>query len=672
MIYLVFFFLFLSAVPAFAQYADTLGRDLAITGIQDGATIKLRWATGSPVVWSTIKRHGIWLTRHEARATTSDTLNAGQRLNVWPEARWQQLAQTLPAAAQAAQLLRNDEPERAGLSDYALADLEQNKLTSLLLLAEFSFEIAEGLALAYADREVQSDKLYKYEIVLPDTVFGDTLRAEFYLDTSTGSTLPPVLGLEATPGDGVILLKWMQTQIHSGYFVERRQPGTTEWQRLNQQPLLFASNYPYKHLYKDSVDNYITYQYRVRGIDAFGRLSPPSEAAATFARDLTPPSPPYNLKWAIRDSGVVITWTNPPPEPDLVGYGMLRSTKADEDYRPVHRKLLSPGTTSYFDVVPGPGTYFYRLVAADTARNVSVMSVRAMAVVADSIAPAPPVNLQAIADTTGMIHLTWSPPNDRDVGGYRIYRRIRGSGNYEFLPITPGPVTDTTFADTLMASVRDRFVYRVRTVDMVGNYSAPSEPVTVRFPDVDPPAPPIIEDYSIADRRVRIRYVSASRDVAQYEIQRYLRGMTEPPMAMTTAATTWEDTTAGHGIEYQYQIAAVDSAGNRSAPSKALFARPFWKMKLAAPPAPEVSYNPPNQAVTVRWSFPSEAEWSAIVFRKLDNRQFLQISPLLQATAFVDSDIKSGQYAYAVRFYFPGQGGTPLGKEAVIEVPAQE
>ena len=83
-------------------------------------------------------------------------------------------------------------------------------------------------------------------------------------------------------------------------------------------------------------------------------------------------------------TGVLVTWTNPPREPDLAGYALLRSRNPEQDYRPVHRQLLAPGTDSYRDTVAAPGTYFYRLVASDTAGNLSPMSVRAMAGVADS------------------------------------------------------------------------------------------------------------------------------------------------------------------------------------------------------------------------------------------------------------------------------------------------
>jgi fibronectin type 3 domain-containing protein len=660
--------LFLAAVSLHGQTND--GRTLALEGVYDHGVVLLRWVTGSPVVWDLLRREGVPLTRQESREKDPG-LVPGAPLRVWSEEQWQAAAKKEAAAAQVLGLLREVGKEHKDLSDYAKADLEQNTLTSLALLAEFNFDVAQGLALAYKDAKVDTGKVYRYVIEIRDPVHGDTLTAECYVNTSMQLPLIPVTGVKATEGDGYIDLSWDRVGLHSGFFVERREAGAGEWKRLNIAPRLYASNFKEVKLYRDSVANNRRYEYRVLGTDGFGRVSEPSDVVSVSGRDLTPPAPPGNVQWKKKDKGVMITWTPPRRVPDLAGYVMLRSKNPDQDYEPIHKELLAPTVTSYYDVLPKSGTYFYRLVSSDTAGNLSPMSVRAMAVVDDTIAASAPTGLIASADTNGIIHLRWKHVREEDVAGYRLYRMIKGGKNPEFVPLTGVVQTDTVYHDTLQVNVRDRFTYRVRSVDFAGNYSVPSAAVGISLPDRLPPVPPVFQDYSVKDRLVHLRYVSASKDVARYEIRRTLLASNIIERKITTKTTSWTDSSARHGNEYRYEVLAIDSAGNVSEPSKAVMIKPFWKVELKTPAAPIVALHPKmKKAVTVSWQYPEAQSYSAIVFRKKDDGAYFQLSPLLTASNFTDSSAAGpARYEYALRFYVREQGGTEMSAPAKIAVP---
>ncbi len=483
-------------------------------------------------------------------------------------------------------------------------------------MAEFDPRLAQGLALAYRDADAEADRAYRYRVLVPDTAAGDTISAAAWLTTDLVVAPPPVTGLEARAGDGAIDLAWDRRPHHSGYHLERRRVGgPDDWTRLTGRPLVFSERYPRPYLYRDTVPNGGRVEYRVVGVDAFGREAEPSVAVEQYARDLTPPAPPYAIRAEKRDATVAIAWTNPPAEPDLAGYGVLRSTDPDTDYRPVHEELLPPGTTSYGDAPPGFGTYFYRLVAADTAGNVSVMSVRAMAVVEDTVAPPAPEGLAAVADTSGVVTLTWRHRPEPDVGGYRVYRMLPRGRLREFVPLTPGTLVDSIFTDTLPPQVRDRFVYRVRAVDFAGNHGEPSAEAAVRMPDRTPPVAPAILDHSVADRRVLLRFASPSGDVAAYEVRRHPEGAGAPDTVAATSAGVWADSTAVDGVFYRYEVVAVDSAGNRSAPSRPAGIRPVWPVPLAPPPPPRVRIDGAGRVV-VEWAYPGTGGWSAIVYRR--------------------------------------------------------
>jgi len=657
------------SIKGAVSQSDSLGRDLAIKGIYENGANKIRWGTGNTAVWMLIRQNGVLLTRQESAEDSAIILNNGQPIRVWDDSLWEQYSRKEPASAQVVTLLKHSAKDQKGLSDYALADLEQNRLTSLLLLAEFKFEFAQGLALAFVDSAITSDGIYRYQILIADPAFGDTLAAGCYVSAKYVSPLPPVYDLSGISGDRFINLEWSRLKIFSGYFIERTISGKDHWERLNLRPLIFADNYNRPYMYQDSVANYVLYEYRVLGVDAYERSSPPSEPIEVMGRDLTPPQPPYALSSQEKPGGAEIYWKNQPPEPDLAGYGLLKSRRPDDDYRPVLGELLPPGTTMYFDSLPNSGTYFYRLVAADTSGNISVMSVRAMVVIDDTIPPAPPTGLTAIVDTSGQVMLKWVHNAEDDVEGYRVYRMITGGARTEYFPLSPGPITDSTYIDTLMSSLRDNFGYYVKCVDFAGNYSDPSREVRVQLPDMNKPATPIIENYSVTDSLIIFSYISPSRDVMEYQINRFKMDINDTDLVVRTRSTVWSDTSAVNGIEYYYNIIAIDSANNESLSSKPLYIKSFHPVDKISPDAPEVKYQMSEKVVNIKWVLPEDKSATAIVFRRQGNGAFVQLSPRLNSSNFIDKHVSSGTYEYAVKIYYEGWGGTNMGKSSIINIP---
>ena len=191
----------------------------------------------------------------------------------------------------------------------------------------------------------------------------------------------------------------------------------------------------------------------------------------------------------------------------------------------------------------------------------------------------------------------------------------------------------TVFTDTLLATARDRSVYRVRSVDFAGNYSAPGAPVGVTLPDRLPPVVPTFLGNEVAGGRVHLRFASPSADVAAYEIRRTPQGAASADVTERSTTGEWTDRGAKHGIEYRYQIVAIDSAGNRSVPSRPLVVKPYWKEEIPAPPGPALAVSAgPKTAVSVSWHVPEGGQYSAIVFRRKGEGAFLQLSPLLPGT----------------------------------------
>src|SRR5512132_918905 len=97
-------------------------------------------------------------------------------------------------------------------------------------------------------------------------------------------------------------------------------------------------------------------------------------AGYTFPQDTTAPAAPQNLAATAASGSVALSWSAN-GEPDLAGYNLWRSTSSpvDTSGSPLNgTDLIAPQKTSYSDSGLTNGTtYYYALVAVDTADNAS-------------------------------------------------------------------------------------------------------------------------------------------------------------------------------------------------------------------------------------------------------------------------------------------------------------
>ncbi len=86
----------------------------------------------------------------------------------------------------------------------------------------------------------------------------------------------------------------------------------------------------------------------------------------------------------------------------------------------------------------------------------------------DTFPPAAPKGLQAVP-SEGAISLLWDSNAEPDLAGYLV---LRGQSADTLQPVTPSPITEVNFKDTVPSGVR--YFYAVVAVDKAGNKSAPS------------------------------------------------------------------------------------------------------------------------------------------------------------------------------------------------------
>jgi fibronectin type 3 domain-containing protein len=91
----------------------------------------------------------------------------------------------------------------------------------------------------------------------------------------------------------------------------------------------------------------------------------------------------------------------------------------------------------------------------------------------DTFPPAAPTSLRAVAGEH-VVSLIWDANREADLAGYLVLRSELPDG--ALVPLTPEPITDTTFNDTTVKS-GVRYAYVVVAVDTSKNRSAPSNRV---------------------------------------------------------------------------------------------------------------------------------------------------------------------------------------------------
>jgi hypothetical protein len=231
-----------------------------------------------------------------------------------------------------------------------------------------------------------------------------------------------------------------------------------------------------------------TLRYGVRVTDERDRPS-----ALVVARDLaTVPAvaAPRGLEGRPTADGVRLSWQAPAGEAAAT-YNVYRGpAEGTLSEQPLNVKPLTD--RDYLDTSAQSGTvyrYVVRAVAAEgTPYRESTSSEPAIIDAKDVFPPAAPGGLVAVQEGKA-VRLLWNPGTERDLDGYRVYRK-RGDGPWT--RIGADPVRQPTYLDAAVAA-GDVLDYRVTAVDRADppNESAPSEVATLRVSaEPGPPGAP--------------------------------------------------------------------------------------------------------------------------------------------------------------------------------------
>jgi predicted small lipoprotein YifL len=238
--------------------------------------------------------------------------------------------------------------------------------------------------------------------------------------------------------------------------------------------------------------------YLAVGISTRGRRGPGSTRASVLLT--APPPPPSQPVVAYDLTGATIGWKGAasPATASVPTPGALESralfesipARAYHVYEVVPSAALTPGVVAPAETrltkEPVAGETFLdarielgreRCYVVRTVETLGGLSVESEAsppacrLFADVFPPAAPVGLTSVP-SGGAVNLIWDPNKEPDLAGYLV---LRGDTPATLKALTPAPIQETRFRDTVEAG--QRYVYAVQAIDAAGNTSGLSSTV---------------------------------------------------------------------------------------------------------------------------------------------------------------------------------------------------
>lgn len=684
---------FLVSTTGYTQSVDSV-RAVRVLGRAQKEKILLRWGVTDPISWQyankygykveryTILRDGKLLKKPERKVMTPAPLKPA------PQAAWEKVIDRNDYAAIAAQSIFGESfevnPVNKKGKDLSIVELinqvteVEQRFSFALFAADHSYEAAILSGLALTDSSVRKNEKYFYKIftvVPPNLIKIDT--GAFYIGLADHADLPKPEDLSSEFRDRQIKLRWPVKYLRSiyvSYIIERSEDKGKTYKRVNDKPFLNTNSSREEDDYfikLDSIENNKEYYYRVRGNTPFGEMGPPSEPVKGMGID------PLSCSIAINDNrvddknkSVFLRWVTECSGAGVIrGYEVQRSPSESGEFKTIHDKMLAADVHEYMDRMPMSTNYYRVIVKGNNGQQ--RISFPVLIQLADSIPPAAPLGIKILIDTAGIVQLSWQPNMERDLLGYRVFRS--NFANDEYSQITVSPVLASAYRDTInLKTLTRKIYYKVTAVDTRFNMSEYSVPVDIVKPDILPPVPPVFREVkSLKDGALLVWIPSSSEDVKQtvlFRKHKYSNDWTEL-IRLPKDSVGYKDKIQDVRNEYQYQLVAIDEAGNRSIPSK-----PVWSKRLDDGIRPalkdlKAEIDRTQKQISIRWSYTQERVSKYIIYRA-QNAEPLMLYKTVPGDSFgvIDTGLTMATtYRYRVKVVFKDGGESPFSEELKVE-----
>ena len=311
--------------------------------------------------------------------------------------------------------------------------------------------------------------------------------------------------------------------------------------------------------------------------------------------DEEPPGKIGSLQAVTGDGWVQLSWIDPPSE-DLDR--ILVQHDQDDSYA----FQVSPGAESVHVAGLTNGvTHVFTVIALDLAGNESAPTNIAVSPELESVAPSAVTALAATAADESVI-LSWELPSDSDISHVLI---TYGSGGDE-QEITVGGGTTRITIPGLANEVE--CTMSVRVVDLAGNISPETTVTAIPSGDTTPPAAVTNVQTVSHNRGIELSWNDPDdADLNRIEITHDQTGGSAP-IHISVGVELAYVFGLTNGIEYSFELVAVDHAGNRSVATGAPAVTPESVDTTPPELVTSLSALPADGEVTLSWSDPANAD----------------------------------------------------------------
>lgn len=311
--------------------------------------------------------------------------------------------------------------------------------------------------------------------------------------------------------------------------------------------------------------------------------------------DTVAPSEPANLVGSAGYNSATLQWIGSTDNVGVAGYNIYRCTHSPC----TGIWIANTASTTYYDSTLTDNTsYQYQVQAFDFANNTSQMSNFLDVTTALNTPPNAPTNPAVTAVSPKQITLTWgAPQNAAGLSKYLIYG---GTSQAGMAQIATMPSTSTSFQNQPL-SAATAYYYGVVAVEqgLDSPMSAVVSATTLPLPN----APSQLAAVPASATRITLTWQEQAQPgglpIASYQVY---QGTTPGVLSKiaTTTATTYNSMSLTPGTTYYYEVIAVDSAMDDSAPSDPISSAP---MPLPPPPGNLQATTPANTKISLTWQW---------------------------------------------------------------------
>ncbi len=675
---LIFLFLYLGLTAQAQQSIGLISRPMP-------DSIMLRWAPTTPKVWRLGNQYGYKVKRYTI-LRDKKLLKQAEELQLTtkvlkpaPVEEWEPFADNkyIGIAAECIYasvykgIATGGNPHMA----YKKYQEEQQRYSFAVYAADQSLKAAELSGLYFADKTAKANEKYLYRVYIncPDSLAVDT--AYVFSGQAAYRPLPKPLDVKAEWDDHKVLLSWniqYLNHVYSSYIVEKSVDKGQHYALLDSNAIVQLSDEgvkPQRMFKSDTLpDNKTLAYYRIRGINAFGQMGPPSDSI--FGTGCLPikNAPVMIGNEVVDNQRVELKWDYPEEMNAYIsGFKIYRSSSPQK-----RKQLILNGTDAtqraFTDTTPHMTNYYLLSVYSEHKEKLSPLITHAARV--DSFPPAQPQGLMGAIDSTGHVTIRWQTNTDEDLKGYRVY--TSNHPDFEYMLMSPSTQEDTVYSDSInIKTLTKDIYYRVKAEDVRQNMSAFSEVLKLTRPDIIPPVTPVIKAINEEEGKPQIHWInSSSTDVAQHHIDRKMLNDTVFKRLtslehISEIRSKYTDKTVEAGQTYVYRILAEDEAGLVSPPSKTM----LFKVASGIEEQIKLKRRLQTDKVKLSWTITSEKSIERIqIYRSINNAAMLLYDNTTEEVYYDTRLSPKKQYKYAIKAVYTDGTSSALSKAVTVKM----